>query len=480
MKKKLAKVMTAMLLSLLAICLVSCHGDSGQSESTGTASGPETLVVAIQADSFVSDYEDNYFTQYMEDKLGINIEFYMLSVNPEDVRTQVSLLATGGDDLPDVLLVSGTTLNVTPGASYNSSNVKFNTTTGGTTYDDINLSGTLRSPVQGAVDQRVIVTDDLVVKGNVTIEVAGQFIVQEGATVTLETGAKVILLNGSTATIDGDITVQAGAANAQTLQIGTGATVDINGSITLAGADSFTSAGDININGTFTVNYGSDVTVNGSMTVTGDLNIVDVEWIVQYRINDPMKWLFNVEDKETTIRDISQSVMNALVGDLPILSVMTDLRPQIEVEAQQQMQAIFDGYDFGSEVVTVKLQNIVPPEGAVQDAFEDVNKAIQDMNKSINEGKEYYNTAIPEAQGEATRIVLEAEGYAAQRVNQAKGDVAVFDSMRASYEASPEVTATRLHLEAMEEVLSSDGGSITLVDPALDNFLPVRNLGGAK
>lgn len=217
-----------------------------------------------------------------------------------------------------------------------------------------------------------------------------------------------------------------------------------------------------------------------SVMLTGDLNIVDVEWIVQYRINDPRKWLFNVEDKETTIRDISQSVMNALVGDLPILSVMTDLRTTIEVEAQQKMQEIFDGYDFGIEVVTVKLQNIVPPEGEVQDAFEDVNKAIQDMNKSINEGKEYYNTAIPEAQGEATRIVLEAEGYAAQRVNQAKGDVAVFDSMRASYEASPEVTATRLHLEAMEEVLSSDGGSITLVDPALDNFLPVRNLGGAK
>ena len=217
-----------------------------------------------------------------------------------------------------------------------------------------------------------------------------------------------------------------------------------------------------------------------SVMLTGDLNIVDVEWIVQYRINDPYKWLFSVEEKEKTIRDISQSVMNALVGDLPILSVMTDLRTKIEVEAQQQMQAIFDGYDFGIEVVTVKLQNIVPPEGAVQDAFEDVNKAIQDMNKSINEGKEYYNTAIPEAQGEATRIVLEAEGYAAQRVNQAKGDVAVFDSMRASYEASPEVTATRLHLEAMEEVLSSDGGSITLVDPALDNFLPVRNIGGAK
>ena len=215
-----------------------------------------------------------------------------------------------------------------------------------------------------------------------------------------------------------------------------------------------------------------------SVMLTGDLNIVDVEWIVQYRINDARKWLFNVEDKETTIRDISQSVMNALVGDLPILSVMTDLRTQIEIDAQERMQAIFDGYDFGIEVVTVKLQNIVPPEGAVQDAFEDVNKAIQDMNKSINEGKEYYNTAIPEAQGEANRIVLQAEGYAAQRVNQAIGDVAAFDAMKASYEQAPEVTRTRLYLETMTDILAPENGQVTLADSSLENFLPVKNIGG--
>ncbi len=217
-----------------------------------------------------------------------------------------------------------------------------------------------------------------------------------------------------------------------------------------------------------------------SVMLTGDLNIVNVEWIVQYRINNPEAWLFNVEDKETTIRDISQSVMNSLVGDLPILSVMTDLRTQIEVEAQQKMQQIFDGYDFGIEIVTVKLQNIVPPEGAVQDAFEDVNKAIQDMNRYINEGKEYYNTAIPEAQGEASKIILQAEGYAAQRINQAGGDTAAFSAMMESYNASPEITKTRMYLETMTEILSSDAAGVTLVDPQVDNFLPVQNLGGAK
>ncbi len=216
-----------------------------------------------------------------------------------------------------------------------------------------------------------------------------------------------------------------------------------------------------------------------STMLTGDLNIVDVEWIVQYRINNPQNWLFNVQNRETTIRDISQSVMNALVGDLPILSVMTNLRTQIETEAEQQMQAIFDRYNFGIEVVTVKLQNIVPPEGAVQDAFEDVNKAVQDMNRYINEGKELYNKEIPQAQGEAAQTILQAQGYAAERVNTATGDAARFDSMLESYKESPEITRKRLYIETMTEVLEGSGDSLTIVDNSLENFLPVKNLGGA-
>ena len=217
---------------------------------------------------------------------------------------------------------------------------------------------------------------------------------------------------------------------------------------------------------------------NQSVMLTGDLNIVDVEWIVQYKINDPKKWLFNVEDKTTTIRDISQSVMNALVGDLPILSVMTNLRTQIEIDAQQNMQKIFDGYDFGIQIVTVKLQNIVPPEGPVQDAFEDVNKAIQDMNRFINEGKEFYNQQIPEADGEAAKIILQAQGYASERVNNAIGDAARFDAIRESYNQSKETTGYRLYIETMNDILK--GQNITLVDKELSNVLPMLNLGGTK
>ncbi len=213
-----------------------------------------------------------------------------------------------------------------------------------------------------------------------------------------------------------------------------------------------------------------------SIMLTGDLNIIDLEWIVQYQISNPEQWLFNVQQKETTIRDISQSIMNQLVGDLPILSVMTSERTAIEVQAQIDMQNKFDTYGLGIRVVTVKLQNIVPPEGDVQNAFEDVNKAIQDMNRYINEGKEQYNSVIPKAQGEAKQQIQIAEGYAKERVNNARGDVARFNSMRDTYEQSKQITADRLYLETMEEIFVENSNNITLIDKDLKNFLPISQI----
>lgn len=216
-----------------------------------------------------------------------------------------------------------------------------------------------------------------------------------------------------------------------------------------------------------------------SIMLTGDLNIVDVQWIIQYRIEDPAKWLFNVQERDKTIRDISQSVINQLVGDLPILAIMSSERTAIEIESQERMQKAFDLYKFGVRVVTVKLQNIVPPAGEVQDAFEDVNKAIQDMNRFINQGKENYNAEIPRAQGEASKLIQVAEGYAAERVNNAIGDVARFSTVREAYSLSKTITAQRLYLETMEELLSTlaGKGKTILIDKELDNFLPISDLG---
>jgi membrane protease subunit HflK len=229
------------------------------------------------------------------------------------------------------------------------------------------------------------------------------------------------------------------------------------------------------------MNTPSGSSAGESIMLTGDLNIVDVQWIIQYRIEDPAKWLFNVQERDKTIRDISQSVINQLVGDLPILAIMSSERTSIEIESQERMQKAFDSYNLGVRVVTVKLQNIVPPVGEVQDAFEDVNKSIQDMNRLINEGKEQYNREIPRAQGEASQLIQVAEGYAAERVNNAQGDVARFSAVLEAYSTSKDITARRLYIETMEEILrKADAGTLTLIDRELDNFLPISNLTGSQ
>ena len=215
-----------------------------------------------------------------------------------------------------------------------------------------------------------------------------------------------------------------------------------------------------------------------SIMLTGDLNIVDVEWIIQYRIADPYKWLFRVEDQAKTIRDISQSTINQLVGDRAILDVIGAERANVESYGQDMMNKLFTKYDLGIRITTVKLQNIVPPAGPVQNAFEDVNKAIQDRSRLINEGKEAYNAAIPRARGEAEKMVQEAEGYAVQRTNKAEGDVARFIMVLGEYNNNPKVTRTRLYYEMYEDVFKGAEGT-DLIDKNLqNNFIPFKPLSG--
>jgi membrane protease subunit HflK len=214
-----------------------------------------------------------------------------------------------------------------------------------------------------------------------------------------------------------------------------------------------------------------------SVMLTGDLNIVDVEWIIQYRIVDTYKWLFKVQEREKTIRDMSQSVINQLVGDRAIFDVIGSERANIEAQSQDLMNGLFDKYELGIRVTTVKLQNIVPPAGPVQAAFEDVNKAIQDRSRLINEGQEAYNQAIPKAKGEAEKLVQQAEGYATERVNRAEGDVARFVSVLREYERNPGVTRTRLYYETFGEIFK-DAENVDLIDKNLQNFIPFKSLQG--
>ncbi len=224
------------------------------------------------------------------------------------------------------------------------------------------------------------------------------------------------------------------------------------------------------------VYYQSTAGVDGYTMLTGDLNIVDVEWIIQYKIVDPVSWLFNVQDKKQTIRDISQSVINALVGDRAILDVIGSERISIEVEAMDKMNEKFKQLGLGIDITAVLLQNIVPPAN-VQQAFEDVNRAQQDAERFVNEGKEAYNKEIPLSQGIAAQQLQVAEGYAIERVNQAMGDVARFNAVYEEYRTDPEVTRDRLYIETIETVLAARENT-TLIDGELDNVLPVKTLTG--
>ncbi|MCL2043950.1 MAG: FtsH protease activity modulator HflK [Treponema sp.] len=215
-----------------------------------------------------------------------------------------------------------------------------------------------------------------------------------------------------------------------------------------------------------------------SVMLTGDLNIVDVEWIIQYRVEDPRAWVFNVNERIPTIRDVSRSVINMLVGDRAIMNIMGIERSAIEAEGIRLMNETFRRYDLGINVIAVRLQNVLPPSG-VQQAFEDVNRAMQDRERLVNEGQQVYNEEIPRTRGEAERLVQVAQGYATERVNRARGDVARFNVVLDEYQRAPAVTRQRLYYEMVEEVFKDEEGT-ALIDHNLRNFLPMLNLGGTR
>jgi membrane protease subunit HflK len=183
-------------------------------------------------------------------------------------------------------------------------------------------------------------------------------------------------------------------------------------------------------------------------------------------------------ERTATIRDVSRSAINMLVGDRAIMDIMGPERSAIEAAGADFMNETFRGYGLGIDVIAVKLQNIDPPAG-VQEAFDDVNKAEQDMNRLINEGQQAYNAEIPRARGERERLIQEAQGYATERVNRARGDVARFNSVYDEYRRSPEVTRQRLYYEMIEEVFKNEEGTV-IIDRNLNNFLPLRDLGSGS
>ena len=211
-----------------------------------------------------------------------------------------------------------------------------------------------------------------------------------------------------------------------------------------------------------------------SIMLTGDLNIADVEWIVQYRIKDPVKYLFNIRNVVETIRDLAESVTRQIVGDRSGDEVIVLSRKEIADEIQILLQQKLNYYEAGIEIYTINLQNVNPPE-RVKPAFNDVNSAKQEKERILNEAWQQYNKIIPEAKGKAKRTIEEAEGYAVNRVNRAKGDADRFIKMYNQYKNAKSITKKRLYLETMQKILPKVE-KVFIIDEDQSGILPLLNL----
>lgn len=209
--------------------------------------------------------------------------------------------------------------------------------------------------------------------------------------------------------------------------------------------------------------------------VTGDLNAALVEWVVQYRISEPVKYLFEVREASETLRYVSESVMREVVGDRTVDEVITVGRQEIESEALVKMQELSAKYTMGISIDQVQLKNINPPK-PVQESFNEVNQAQQEKEKLINEARRDYNKVIPLALGEKDQRIREADGYRLKRINEAEGDSARFNALYAEFIKAPEVTKRRIYIETMQEILPRIQSKI-IIDERTNSILPLLNLG---
>ncbi len=216
-----------------------------------------------------------------------------------------------------------------------------------------------------------------------------------------------------------------------------------------------------------------------AVMLTGDLNVAVVEWIVQYRVSDPRKYLFEVRNLEETFRAMNEAIMRETVGDRTVTEVVTVGRQEIETTVETRLQALTDQYQMGITIDQVVLQDVNPPD-PVRPSWDEVSQAQQQAQRAVNEALAEYNAVIPRARGEAEQAVLQAEGYALDRVNRAEGEASRFAAIEAAYRQAPEVTRQRMYLETMQQILPQVGRKVFVAE-GTTGVLPLLSLdGGAR
>jgi len=213
-----------------------------------------------------------------------------------------------------------------------------------------------------------------------------------------------------------------------------------------------------------------------SLMITADKNVIQLNWVVQYKIRDAESFLFNIKDPRATVRDVSESVIRRLVGNRDFDYVLNN-REELAASALAEMQDLMDKYGSGIQLVVAQLQDLNPPD-PVRPSFNEVNEAEQDKIRLANEAQKEANTKIPKALGTAKKVIQEAEGYAIERVNEAEGDVARFNAILKQYGSAKEVTRTRMYVETLKNMLPNVK-DIVVVDQEGNGMIPLLNLGDA-
>ncbi|EKD33977.1 MAG: hypothetical protein ACD_75C02517G0002 [uncultured bacterium] len=214
-----------------------------------------------------------------------------------------------------------------------------------------------------------------------------------------------------------------------------------------------------------------------SLMLTADTNVINVAWIVQYKVADPYSFLFKVSDVRQAIRDISESVTRRIVGNMDFDYVLSNrdlLAASVKTELQTELDGLFPKGSSGVSIGTVQFQDINPPD-QVKPAFNEVNEADQDMKRLVNEAQETYNRVIPKASGDAKKIIEEAYGYQSQRINDAQGETQRFNDILAEYKNAPDVTRTRMYLETMKDILP-DVQTVYVIDKDQQAPIPLLNI----
>ena len=224
-----------------------------------------------------------------------------------------------------------------------------------------------------------------------------------------------------------------------------------------------------------------------SLMLTGDENIIDIQFVVFWRIADPINYLFNIRNPDAAVKSVSESAMREIIGRTQFEFARTQGRGAVQGEAKLLIQETLNGYESGIEIRQVELQKIDPP-GSVIDAFRDVQAARADKERAVNEAQAYSNERVERASGQADQIVREAEAYREEKVARSEGEANRFNAVLGEYQAAPEIVSRRLYLQTMEEVLggmdktfveAGEGGGVGAVPFLSLNELQQRRSGAA-